>query len=153
MEKKYTEQDLINACKYGYEYHKTSQFPNTEFEEFCMNNFKQLLESKKLEAVMALDDEDALIEYVKLNHLSKDPDRINALNNIEHLNTVSIPVKALEFMKGSHTIWIQSIYGTTLRIKCTGKINTDVCENSPISHCDIMVNGDINFCLSGDAEF
>ena len=67
MEKKYTEQDLIDACKYGYEYHKTSQFPNTEFEEFCMNNFKQLLESKRLEYVMALNDEDALREFIEKN--------------------------------------------------------------------------------------
>ena len=57
---------------------------------------------------------------------------------------VLIPVGAIEFNVGSNTIWIQSPQGgTTLRLKCTG---------SPISHSDIMVDGDINFCLSDDAE-
>ena len=66
---------------------------------------------------------------------------------------IKIPVYELEFNAGSNTIWIHSQEGgTTLRIKCTGKINVDQCENSPISHCDIIVNGDINFCLSEDAK-
>ena len=71
-------------------------------------------------------------------------------NNIQ--GRVTIPVEALEFDADGHTIWVHSKGGgTTLRIKCTGKIKTDVCANSPISHCDIMVEGDINFCVSGDA--
>jgi hypothetical protein len=66
---------------------------------------------------------------------------------------IKIPVYELEFNAGSNTIWIHSTEGgTTLRIKCTGKINVDQCENSPISHCDIMIDGDINFCLSEDAK-
>lgn len=66
---------------------------------------------------------------------------------------ITIEVGALEFNFNSNTIWIQSPQGgTTLRIKCTGKINVDQCSNSPISHCDIIVNGDINFCLSEDAQ-
>lgn len=64
-----------------------------------------------------------------------------------------IPVGAIEFNVESNTIWIQSPEGgTTLRIKCSGKIFVDQCTNSPISHSDIMVDGDINFCLSQDAE-
>jgi len=47
MEAKYTEQDLIDACKYGYDYHKTSQFPEKEFEEEAINNFKQVLAGKE----------------------------------------------------------------------------------------------------------
>ncbi len=65
---------------------------------------------------------------------------------------VVIPVCAIEFNVASNTIWIQSSEGgTALRIKCTGKINIDQCKNSPISHSDIMVDGDIEFCLSEDA--
>lgn len=66
---------------------------------------------------------------------------------------IEIPVGALEFYTAQSTIWIQSAQGaTTLRIKCTGKINVDQCKNSPVSHCDIIVNGDINFCISKDAN-
>jgi hypothetical protein len=66
---------------------------------------------------------------------------------------VLIPVAAIEFNVGSNTIWIQSPQGgTTLRLKCTGKIIVDQCTNSPLSHSDIIIDGDINFCLSDDAE-
>lgn len=68
------------------------------------------------------------------------------------MRRINIPVSVVEFDDGGNTIWIQSEGGTTLRIKCTGKIRTDMCETSPISHCDIIVNGDINFCISEDAE-
>lgn len=66
---------------------------------------------------------------------------------------IEIPVGVVEFNEGGNTIWIQSPQGgTTLRIKCTGKIKIDSCQNSPLSHCDLMVEGDINFCISKDAE-
>lgn len=69
-------------------------------------------------------------------------------------NRIEIPSVLVEFNVGSNTIWIQSPQGaTTMRIKCTGKINVDVCENSPVSHCDLIVEGDINFCISNDATF
>lgn len=66
---------------------------------------------------------------------------------------IQIPVAILEFDKDGKTIWIQSPDGaTTLRIKTMGKINVDVCNDSPVSHCDIMIKEDINFCISEDAE-
>ena len=34
---------LIEACKYGYEYHATTSFPEHTFEEEAINNFKQEL--------------------------------------------------------------------------------------------------------------
>ena len=136
METKYTEQDLIDACKYGYDYHKTSQFPEKEFEEEAINNFKQVLAGKEA---------DKMLEAFK----SKKNGETRAFATGER---ITIPVEAIEFNNGSHTIWVQGKSGgTTMRIKCTGKINTDVCQNSPISHCDLMVDGDINFCLSEDA--
>lgn len=71
---------------------------------------------------------------------------------IEVGSRILIPVGAIEFNVGSNTIWIQSPEGgTTLRLKCSGKINIEQCSNSPISHSDILVEGDINFCLSKDA--
>lgn len=66
---------------------------------------------------------------------------------------VAIPVCAIEFNVGSNTIWIQSPQGgTILRLKCKGGIKIGRCKDSPISHSDIVVDGDINFCLSEDAE-
>jgi len=72
---------------------------------------------------------------------------------IENGQRISIPVCGLEFNVGSNTIWVHSPEGgTVLRIKCKGKINVEKCTNSPISHSDIIVEGDIDFCLSEDAE-
>ncbi len=77
----------------------------------------------------------------------------NKTEKIVEGQRVLIPVGAIEFNVGSNTIWIQSPQGgTTLRLKCTGKIKIDQCANSPISHADIMIDGDITFCLSEDAE-
>ena len=39
---------LLTACKYGYEYHKNSQFPEASFEEFCLSNYKQFMFDKGL---------------------------------------------------------------------------------------------------------
>lgn len=66
---------------------------------------------------------------------------------------IKIPVGLLEFDVNSHTIWVQSADGaTTLRIKCSGKINVEQCRDSPFSHCDIYLQGDINFCISNDIQ-
>lgn len=66
---------------------------------------------------------------------------------------VRIPVSLLEFEEGGDTIWVHGPHGgTTMRIKTMGKIVTDECNTSPVSHCDIMVNEDIDFCLSEDAD-
>jgi len=37
----YTEDDLISASKYGYEYRGTTSFPSKSFEDNCLNNTKQ----------------------------------------------------------------------------------------------------------------
>jgi hypothetical protein len=37
----YSEQDLIAAAKYGYEYRDTTSFPELSFEDNCKNNVKQ----------------------------------------------------------------------------------------------------------------
>lgn len=66
---------------------------------------------------------------------------------------ILIPVAQLEFNEGGNTVWVHSpLGGTVLRIKCTGSIKVSQCENSPVSHSDIMVAGDIDICVSKDAE-
>jgi len=40
--------ELIAAAKYGYEFRDTTSFPEHKFEDSCINNFKQLLQSKGL---------------------------------------------------------------------------------------------------------
>lgn len=66
---------------------------------------------------------------------------------------VAIPVGLVEFNAGGNTIWVHSAGGTILRIKCTGKIIPDICSTSPVSHSDIIVQGDITICLSKDAKY
>lgn len=64
---------------------------------------------------------------------------------------ILIEAYAVEFINGGNTIWIHSPQGgTILRIKCSGSIITEECKNSPISHGDIMVDGNINICVSND---
>ena len=59
-----------------------------------------------------------------------------------------IPVVLLEFKDGGNTIWVHGPEGgTVLRIKCTGKIRVNKCAASPIAHADLMVTGDIEFCV------
>jgi len=60
---------------------------------------------------------------------------------------IEIPVALVEFDEGGHTIWVQSMEGTVLRIKCTGKIKVDKrCQNN-VAHADMEVQGDIEVCL------
>ena len=56
----------------------------------------------------------------------------------------------LEFEEGGNTIWIHGPDGgTLLRIKCSGQITTKRCA-SPIAHADVIVDGDIEFCVPTD---
>ena len=43
LNKNYSKQDMINASKYGYNFHKTTRFPKQDFEDSCINNTKQWL--------------------------------------------------------------------------------------------------------------
>lgn len=45
------EVNLIEACKYGYNYHKITSFPELNFEDACRQNFLQILENKKYEKI------------------------------------------------------------------------------------------------------
>ena len=43
----YSEEDMIKASKYGYNFHKTTQFPEQEFEDSCIRNTQQWLTTLK----------------------------------------------------------------------------------------------------------
>ena len=43
VENKYTEENMIESSRYGYNFHKTTSFPEQEFEKSCINNTKQWL--------------------------------------------------------------------------------------------------------------
>lgn len=43
LNKNYSKQDMINASKYGYNFHKTTQFPKQDFEDSCIRNTQQWL--------------------------------------------------------------------------------------------------------------
>jgi len=45
-EKLYTEKDMIESARYGYEYRATTSFPYKNFDDNCKNNFLQHLFSK-----------------------------------------------------------------------------------------------------------
>lgn len=75
------------------------------------------------------------------------------------MQNIKISAAQIEFYEGGNTIWVHSPQGgTILRIKCTGKICIEQCQNSPISHGDIVVHGDIivqgniHICVSNDTE-
>jgi len=44
--KKYTYEDMLDAAKYGYDFHKTTSFPEQEFEDSCIRNTQQWLTLK-----------------------------------------------------------------------------------------------------------
>jgi hypothetical protein len=64
---------------------------------------------------------------------------------------VIVPVVAIEFFEGGNTIWIHGPQGgTTLRIKTLGKVTSTRCDTSPVSHGDVVVQGDIHLCIGKD---
>ena len=46
-ENKYSESEMIESAKYGYEYHTNTSFPDESFKDNCENNFLQFLKSKR----------------------------------------------------------------------------------------------------------
>ena len=67
---------------------------------------------------------------------------------------VRIPVSSMEFSVDGTTIWIQDRRGgTAFRIRTNGMVKIEVCQNSPLSHGDLIVNQDIDICLSKNAQY
>ena len=46
-ERSYTEEAMINASRYGYNFHKTTSFPEQEFDDSCIRNTQQWLTTFK----------------------------------------------------------------------------------------------------------
>ncbi len=63
-----------------------------------------------------------------------------------------LDVLAIEFTTGQKTLWVHGKAGTVLRIKCTGQIKVTKCTTSPVPHADLMVDGDIEFCVPKTAR-
>lgn len=63
------EQLLIRACKYGYDYHMTTKFPDMSFEENCKNNFLTWLRSDSSKEDSARPEEG----YQPLNEIITPP--------------------------------------------------------------------------------
>lgn len=66
---------------------------------------------------------------------------------------ISIPAALIEFVEDGNTIWVHGPMGATiLRLKTMGKIKVNgECENI-CSHSDMIVQNDIEICLSDDAK-
>lgn len=61
---------------------------------------------------------------------------------------IVLNVCAIEFEENSNTLWIHNPQGgTTLRIKCAGKIRVNSCAPGGLPHGDLFVDGDINICV------
>lgn len=65
---------------------------------------------------------------------------------------VEIPACVLEYREGGNTLWIHSPKGATiLRLK-VHTIESSFCESSSVSHADMVVAQDLQFCLGPDAS-
>jgi hypothetical protein len=63
---------------------------------------------------------------------------------------VQLEAVGLEFEKDGNTIWVHGSCGTLLRIKCSGRIKVKRC--SAPAHADVIVAGDIEFCVPAASE-
>ena len=59
---------------------------------------------------------------------------------------IQLEAVGLEFEEGGNTIWVHGANGTILRIKCSGQITAKSCL-APSAHADVIVAGDIEFCI------
>ena len=59
-----------------------------------------------------------------------------------------IKVEQIEFVEGGNTLWVHGMSGTVFRLKVSGQITSNACEQvDSTSHADAMAEGDIRFCL------
>ena len=47
LQNSYSEEDILKASQYGYEYHQNINFPNTSWEKNCKEDTKQWLTTLK----------------------------------------------------------------------------------------------------------
>jgi hypothetical protein len=66
---------------------------------------------------------------------------------------VTLEVSQIQFTDGGNTMWVHGVDGsTTLRIKTTGKFIMERCKDSPCSHADIMLQGDVRVCVGSEVK-
>jgi hypothetical protein len=66
---------------------------------------------------------------------------------------ITLQVSEIQFADGGNTMWVHGTDGsTTLRIKTTGKFIMERCTESPCSHADIMMQGDVHVCVGSEVE-
>lgn len=63
---------------------------------------------------------------------------------------VVIPVLAIEFHEGGNTLWIHGQGGTVLRLKTLKGVITSKSCQSPTSHGDAFIQGDLEICVAAD---
>jgi hypothetical protein len=85
---KFTEEDMLQAAKYGYEFRDTTSFPEHNFEDSCINNTKQWLKSRQQPKYpIAFESVDIDVHQDTGLHLKKvgtEPDKItNSEGRIE----------------------------------------------------------------------
>lgn len=59
---------------------------------------------------------------------------------------IQLEAVGLEFNEGGNTIWIHGPHGTILRVKCSGRVTATRCS-APGPHADVLVEGNITFCV------
>ena len=85
---KFTEEDMLQAAQYGYEFRDTTSFPEHNFEDSCINNTKQWLKSRQQPKYpIAFESVDIDVHQDTGLHLKKvgtEPDKItNSVGRIE----------------------------------------------------------------------
>lgn len=96
MERKYTEDDMLAAAKYGYDYRKTTSFPEHNFEDACINNTKQWLQSYKFNEIDFIARE---LKYEKLRIELQETQK-------EHLKYSTGPsCQSLEYKNKANTLY------------------------------------------------
>jgi hypothetical protein len=81
---KFTEEDMLQAAKYGYEFRDTTSFPEHNFEDSCINNTKQWLKSRQQPKYpIAFESVDIDVHQDTGHHLKKVGTEPNKITNAE----------------------------------------------------------------------
>jgi hypothetical protein len=81
---KFTEEDMLQAAKYGYEFRDTTSFPEHNFEDSCINNTKQWLKSRQQPKYpIAFESVDIDVHQDTGLHLKKVGTEPNKITNAE----------------------------------------------------------------------
>lgn len=88
--------DLIEACKYGYNYHQTTQFPEYSFEDNCLNNFLQKISNTSTAKYISQETALKMLEALKI--AQSDVDLVKAFSQGEAKSILTKTTKRLMSM-------------------------------------------------------